>query len=87
MTTNGTQPGGSVPENIELTAPRTDRRVIAQAAAVLKDVETLRAQFALRGHGLHQSGTGYYVERWGMVRDLPTLEDVRKFLAQIGGAA
>ena len=58
-----------------------------------KRFATLRAQFALLGHALHQSspndGPGpvsYMAERWGMVRYLPTLDDVELFLSQIGGA-
>ena len=55
-----------------------------------KQFATLGEQFALHGHALHRtSPTGgavtYYVERWGLVRYLPTLDDARRFLAQIGG--
>ena len=53
----------------------------------------LQAQFALLGHTLRQSGpndgpgpVSYMAERWGMVRYLPTLDDVELFLSQIGGA-
>ncbi len=57
-----------------------------------KEFSNLRAQLALRGHGLHRTDPGdgpvsYYSERWGLVRYLHTLDDVRAFLAQIGGAA
>lgn len=53
---------------------------------------TLRAQFALRGHALYRTSTvdgavTYYAERWGQVRHLPTLDDAKRFLVQIGGAA
>lgn len=61
--------------------------VPAPDADVLKEVNTLRAQLALRGHSLHVTAHGYSVERWGLTRDLATLDDVRAFLAQIGGAA
>jgi len=55
-----------------------------------KAYSTLRAALALRGHALHRldSADGestYWVERWGLVRYLPTLHDVAQFLAQIGG--
>ncbi len=55
-----------------------------------KAFETLRAAFALRGHSLHRTDpqdgpVTYWVERWGLVRHLPTLHDVVQFLAQIGG--
>ena len=53
----------------------------------------LKAQYALAGHTLHQSGpndgpgpVSYLAERWGMARHLPTLADAEKFLKQIGGA-
>ena len=65
--------------------------------AAIKDTEakrfvTLKAQFALQGHTLSQSGpndgpgpVSYLAERWGMARYLPTLEDAAQFLVQIGG--
>ena len=57
-----------------------------------KQFTTLRAQFAMQGHTLHQTSptdgaVTYYAERWGLVRYLHTLDDARRFLAQIGGAA
>jgi hypothetical protein len=53
---------------------------------------TLRAKFALRGHALYctspvDGAATYYAERWGQVRHLPTLDDAKRFLVQIGGAA
>jgi hypothetical protein len=56
-----------------------------------KDFAGLRAKFALLGHTLHRTHPAdgpqaFYVERWGMVRHLPSLEHVRGFLTQIGGA-
>ncbi len=55
-----------------------------------KEFSTLRAEFALRGHALHRSAatdgsTTYWAERWGLVRCLPSMEDARLFLEQIGG--
>ena len=57
-----------------------------------KQFATLRAQFVMQGHTLHQSGPGdgpgpvsYLAERWGLARYLPTLEDADKFLLQVGG--
>ena len=55
----------------------------------VKRFATLKAQFALQGHTLHQSGPGpvsYMAERWGMARNLPTLADAENFLIQVGGA-
>lgn len=56
-----------------------------------KAFATLQAEFALLGHALRRvcpdDRPGWFmVTRWGVVRDLPTLEDVRHFLHQIGGA-
>lgn len=55
-----------------------------------KAFETLRAAFALQGHTLHRTDpadgpVSYWAERWGLVRNLPTLHDAALFLAQIGG--
>lgn len=62
-----------------------------QTADNEKQYATLRAQFAMRGHCLQRTSlmdghVTYYAERWGLVRYLPTLDDARRFLAQIGGA-
>ena len=56
-----------------------------------KQFATLRAQFAMKGHAFHctsptDEAVSYYAERWGLVHRLPTLDDARQFLAQIGGA-
>ncbi|MBN9371563.1 MULTISPECIES: hypothetical protein [unclassified Hydrogenophaga] len=55
-----------------------------------KAFSRLRAAFELRGHSLHRTDPAdgkvtYWVERWGLVRYLPTLHDAAQFLAQIGG--
>ncbi|MBS3997860.1 MAG: hypothetical protein KGZ67_11140 [Hydrogenophaga sp.] len=55
-----------------------------------KAFETLRAAYALRHHALYrtdrQDGPAtYWAERWGLVRYLPTIDDARRFLEQIGG--
>ncbi|NIC41841.1 hypothetical protein [Aquabacterium sp. A08] len=57
-----------------------------------KAFETLRAAFAIQGHALHRTDptdgpVAYWVERWGMVRNLSTLDDALEFLKQIGGRA
>ena len=79
--------GGSNP-----TAGYTDTRTVPNTADIGKQFATLQAKFALKGHTLHQSGNGdspgpasYLAERWGLTRYLPTLDDARRFLAQIGG--
>lgn len=51
---------------------------------------TLQAEFAIRGHALHRTNpadgsVSYYAERWGLVRYLHSLDDVGRFLVQIGG--
>jgi hypothetical protein len=54
-----------------------------------KEFASLRAHAALRGHELHRSNpadgpTRYWVSRWGLTRELPSIQDVRAFLRQIG---
>ena len=66
------------------------RTTINPGTEANKQFTTLRALFALRGHELHRTGPtdgpqSFYAERWGMVRYLPTLDDARRFLVQIGG--
>ncbi len=56
-----------------------------------KQFATLRAQFAMQGHALHQTNptdgpVSYMAERWGLIQHLPSLDDARRFLAQIGGS-
>lgn len=55
-----------------------------------KAFENLRAAFALCGLSLHRTDPAdgpvtYWVERWGIVRCLPTLHDAANLLAQVGG--
>ena len=55
-----------------------------------KAFSTLRAAFALHGHNLHRNdpvngSVSFWVERWGLVRQLPTIDAMRRFLEQIGG--
>ena len=58
-----------------------------------KQFSAFQAGFAMHGHRLERTFHSadikptFYTERWGIVRHLPTLEDARRFLAQIGGAA
>jgi hypothetical protein len=55
-----------------------------------KAFATLAEQLALHGHALTRSNPSdgpvtYYATRWGHVRHLPTLDDVKAFVRQIGG--
>ena len=50
----------------------------------------LQAQFVKLGHRLYKSGLGespspfgYFTERWGMVRHLPSIDDADRFPIQI----
>ena len=52
---------------------------------------TFRAQLARAGHALSRTDASdgtrtYFVSRWGMVRELRTLGDVKRFAAQVGVA-
>jgi hypothetical protein len=78
------------------TAGHTDAAIVPPTAAPVlmmtgKGFATLQTAFALRGHTLHRHGgaegaAGLYAVRWGLVRDLATAEDARRFLAQTGGS-
>lgn len=62
----------------DLDFPTTERRG--------KVFETLRACFAMKGHALYRSdpedgAVTYWVERSGFVKQLPTMDAVRSFLA------
>ena len=55
-----------------------------------KAFATLQARFALLGHCLYRTdaanGTGVFlVSRWGMVKELPDMVAVARFLTLIGG--
>jgi len=57
-----------------------------------KQFATLRAEFAMQSHTLHRTSPSdgavtYYAQRWGLIRHLPSLDDAKHFLAQIGEAA
>lgn len=72
------------------TAGDTDTPTVANAQATDKAFPSLRAAFARKGHTLHckaehGGAEAFWVERWGLVRYLPSLHDAALFLAQIGG--
>lgn len=55
-----------------------------------KIFQSMRVAYALRGHELYRTDpvdgpVTYWAERWGLVRELPTVHDAELFLAQIGG--
>lgn len=71
-------------------AGSTDARSVRDAQQADKEFSTLRARAAMRGHELHRSNphdgpVRYWVSRWGMARDLQSIEAVRDFVRQIGG--
>ncbi len=75
-------------------ASRANAEGSTENASIIADADkafkTLQAQFSLRGHALHRTSpadgpVSYLAERWGLARYLPTLDDARRFLAQIGG--
>ena len=72
-------------ENALSTSNHTDH--IAEKA-----FSTMQARFALLRHCLYRASgangaTVFLVTRWGMVRELKTLEAVAAFFALIGGKA
>lgn len=89
MPTNqhGHEPGIDTPVQVPRATPAGPRTALESDGKLLGK---LRAAFALRGHCLHsmlsEDGTqSFNVQRWGLVRHLATVDDVRRFLAQIGG--
>lgn len=86
-----TAPGKEMPTgDSHPTAGNTDTPTVAKAQATDKAFPSLRAAFALKGHALHRSAEHssaetFWVERWGLVKYLPTIDAVRRFLEQIGG--
>ncbi len=57
-----------------------------------KPFQTLRAALAFAGHELRRSDSAdgprsYFVTRWGMVRELRTLDEVKRFAEQVGAPA
>jgi hypothetical protein len=86
MRTGKKMPAG----NWHSTAGGTDTRIVGAGQAPGKEFATLQARAALVGHALHQiitadGETRYLASRWGLTRELPTIEDVRQFVEQIGG--
>ena len=73
---------GSVATHLKLDSvpnPQTD-----------KAFSTWQAKFAMHGHTLYRTASAdgsilYLAARWGMTRELPTLDAVATFYAQIGG--
>lgn len=66
----------------DLDLPIPDRRNKAFAS--------LQAAFAIKGHALHRTDPAdepvtFWVERWGLIKQLPTIDAARRFLEQIGG--
>jgi hypothetical protein len=63
----------------------THTLIIGQDTDQRKTVATLRAQFALRGHAVHElTEGGFLVCRWGMVRACRDLEALQAFARKMG---
>lgn len=57
-----------------------------------KDFQTWRAVLARAGHALSRTEAAdgprsYFVSRWGMVRELRSLDEVKRFAEQVGAPA
>lgn len=53
-----------------------------------KEFQTLKSILTKHGHALHRSSATpqtFWATRWGMVRELPTPDDVRQFVRNISG--
>lgn len=77
----------------QIAEQSTDTATLSPAESLGKPYATLQAQFALLGHSLQhtrRAGDGrptFIVSRWNQSRFFSHLNDVRAFLAQIGGTA
>lgn len=85
--------GGATPKNASQATSGTTWVNDLECATGTRQQRTfnaLREAFAARGHALHRTDptdgpVTYWVERWGLVRYLPTIDVARRFLEQIGG--
>ena len=89
MTTNTTQKAADATNATGLHTDTTGADFLTTDAQG-KEFATLAEGFALAGHALHRTDPSdgtvtYWAERWGLVRYLPTIDAVRRFLDQIGG--
>jgi hypothetical protein len=89
---NGNAPisAGRYVRLISQSAGSTTTQNIHQKNVDDKEFFTLRARLSLVGHCLYQvknddHTTSFLVTKWGYTRELKTLNDVSKFLVQIGG--
>jgi hypothetical protein len=66
--------------------------IVAPSAITAKDFATVAAKFAIKGHALQSNSRAddgrvtFVVSRWNQSRSFTHWNDVRAFLAQIGGA-
>ncbi len=72
------------------TAGHTDPHTVTKQESPDKEFSNFRAAYAMRGYCLYRTNpddgaVSYWVERWGLARDLPTIDEVRRFLESIGG--
>lgn len=69
---------------------QTKQRSVNSGHSEQKEFATLRALAAIHGHALHRSdardgATRYWATHCNKTRELPTIDAVRTFIAQIGG--
>ena len=80
----GAQPGNF---SATITKHKVD---FATDPRIEKAFSSWQAKFAMHGHTLYRPASAdgairYLAARWGMIRELPTLDAIAKFYAQIGG--
>ncbi len=84
-------PGGTG-QNANLKTDTSSLSGSENSGNTQKQISTLRAEFALRGHVLQinrradDGRVTYVVSRWGQSRCFSHVHDLRAFLNQIGGA-
>lgn len=72
--------------------PAAAQAISPQVEPREKDFHTWRAALALAGHELCRTEAAdgprsYFVTRWGRVRELRTLDEVKRFAEQVGALA
>jgi hypothetical protein len=87
--TPGNDEGPTVAAAGPLVVDQSNDLDSATTAAENKAFQTLRARLARAGHALSRTDAddgarSYFVSRWGMVRELRTLDDVQRFAEQVG---
>ena len=89
-TNDGQEKAGVQPGNFSATTTKHSLNCVTNRDAE-KCFSTWQARYAMYGHTLYRTAspdgaTLYLTSRWGVVREMKSLEAVAAFFAMIGGA-